>query len=139
MDREDAVKRITGVLVGIGCLKVRLTETGRSEQRQTIQSLKASAKSQFDVDLDIVTAPEELRHRGKFAEEIESEEFELEDDDKFGYVTTLQTEALTDNLYTATFNEMRDFVHERNALAHQWTNDLGHNHLSLVVVQKFKR
>ena len=39
---------------------------------------------------------------------------------KIGYVTSIQTEALTDNLYSATLEEMRDFARETGALSHEW-------------------
>ena len=67
-------------------------------------------------------------------------DFELEPDGgKFGYVTTIQTESLTDNLYMATYREMRDFANEVNALCHEWTDGEGGNCLSVLDVQNYKR
>jgi len=37
---------------------------------------------------------------------------------RIGYVTTVQTEALTDNLYAATLREMQDFAEESNCISH---------------------
>ncbi len=74
---------------------------------------------------------------------IGEKEYELEADEehptKLGYVTTLQTEVLTDNLYSATLLEMQDFARERNALCHEWNDEGGARNLSLLDVQKFRR
>jgi hypothetical protein len=58
---------------------------------------------------------------------------------RLGYVTTVQTELLTDNLYMATFREMRDFAGEIDALCHEWHDAEGVPALSLIDVQKYKR
>ncbi len=65
-------------------------------------------------------------------------DFEL-DDEGCGYVTTIQTESLTDNLYLATMREMRNFALESDALFHQWKDNEGVENLSVLDVQKFKR
>lgn len=58
---------------------------------------------------------------------------------KLGYTTTIQTEALTENLYMATLREMRDFAAEANALSHEWTDESGTPSLSVLDMQKYKR
>ena len=66
-------------------------------------------------------------------------DFELEPDGKIGYVTTIQTENLTDNLYLATLREMQDFARETNALSHEWQDHAGTPCLSVLDTQKYKR
>lgn len=58
---------------------------------------------------------------------------------RLGYVTTVQTESLTDNLYMATLREMRDFAAEAQALVHEWKDAEGNQSLSLLDVQKYKK
>ena len=62
------------------------------------------------------------------------------DEDKTGinYVTTLQTESLTDNLYSSTLQEMRDFASEVEAISYEWTDEDGTPNMSLLDVQKYK-
>lgn len=54
------------------------------------------------------------------------------------YVTSVQTEMLSDNLYTATYNEMRDFAEEAEAMAYQWQDPEGAVNLSVVDLQRYK-
>jgi len=67
-------------------------------------------------------------------------EYQLEPakQDKCGYVTTVQTETLTDNLYAATFREMVDFAGEVSALAHQWKDEDGAPCLSVLDSQHYQ-
>jgi hypothetical protein len=66
-------------------------------------------------------------------------DFELEPEARIGYVTTVQTESLTDNLYSSTLREMRDFASESSALSHEWKDSEGGQNLSVIDVQKYKR
>ena len=66
-------------------------------------------------------------------------DFELEPEGHIGYVTTIQTETLTDNLYQATFREMRDFARETGALSHEYADVTGTQCLSVLDSQKYKR
>ncbi len=66
-------------------------------------------------------------------------DFKLEDDGPLGYVTTIQTESLTDNLYLATFREMLDFARENDALHYEWKDKEGPSSLSVLDCQKFKK
>lgn len=67
-------------------------------------------------------------------------DYELEPTGRIGYVCTVQTENLTDNLYVATHREMVDFAQETAALSHAWSaEDSPHQNLSLIDVQKYKR
>lgn len=65
-------------------------------------------------------------------------DFELEPINRVGYVTTVQTELLTENLFMATYREMRDFAHETDALSHEWRDD-GVVSMSMLDMQKYKR
>jgi hypothetical protein len=66
-------------------------------------------------------------------------ELECEEDFGVGYVTTVQTESLTDNLYMATLRELRDFVREANSLAYEWIDDDGTPCLSIVDTQVYRK
>jgi hypothetical protein len=66
-------------------------------------------------------------------------DFEMEPEGRIGYVTTVQTETLTDNLYMATYREMRDFVTESGAMTHEWKDAQGNPCLSLLDAQKYRR
>ena len=59
--------------------------------------------------------------------------------DKIGYVTTIQTETLSDNLYMATYREMRDSADEGESLCCVWDDEGGANCFSLLDVQTYKR
>jgi hypothetical protein len=41
------------------------------------------------------------------------------------YMTTIQTETLSENLYAGTYDEMLEFVRETGALAHAWNDAIG--------------
>jgi hypothetical protein len=58
--------------------------------------------------------------------------------DGVNFLTTVQTETLSENLYNATYNEMIDFAREMSALAHAWTDD-GGKCLSIVDIQRYNR
>jgi len=52
VDPQEAVRRLEGVLLGAGSLKLRLTEFGKSRLRRTRQELTAEAKSRFGIELN---------------------------------------------------------------------------------------
>jgi len=51
------------------------------------------------------------------------------------YMTTVQTETLSENLYLSTFREMRAHARDNESIAHQWDDASGPN-LSLLDVQR---
>ncbi|MEM1186382.1 MAG: DUF2617 family protein [Planctomycetota bacterium] len=57
---------------------------------------------------------------------------------KMGYMTTVQTEQLSENLFIATFEEMLDYAGEVDALTHQWDEESGSG-LSVLDVQRFSK
>ncbi len=59
-------------------------------------------------------------------------------EDVIRYVTTVQTESLSENLYSATLNEMRDFAAEADALSYEWAEADGQANLSLVDIQRYR-
>lgn len=70
---------------------------------------------------------------------IGEKDYEMEPDEGLGYMTTIQTESLIENLYMATLREMRDFANESKAVLHEWQDNDGERCLSMVDVQKYKR
>ena len=67
-------------------------------------------------------------------------EKELEDVvEKIRYVSSVQTELLSDNLYTATLNEMKEFAHESEAMHIEWTDADGGQNLSVVDLQRYRK
>lgn len=51
VEPQEAMRRLEGVILGAGSLKLKLTEFGKSGLRQTRQELTAAAKAEFGVDL----------------------------------------------------------------------------------------
>jgi hypothetical protein len=66
-------------------------------------------------------------------------DFELEPDGRIGYVTTIQTESLTDNLFMATLRELREHALESESMVHEFKDSDGSVSLSLLDIQKYKR
>lgn len=56
--------------------------------------------------------------------------------DGVNYMTSVQTETLSDNLYQSTFEEIREIVRENSALAHTWDDEAG-KCMSVVDVQRY--
>ena len=56
--------------------------------------------------------------------------------DNVNYMTTVQTETLSENLYIATFDELHEYATEARALTHEWQDEAGHC-LSIIDVQRF--
>ena len=69
---------------------------------------------------------------------IGEKEVEHKPDGRLGFVATIQTESLTDNLYMATLREMQDFSHETGSLSHQWNDNDGAVCLSVLDTQKYR-
>lgn len=51
------------------------------------------------------------------------------------YMTTVQTETLAENLFQSEYEEIRDLVRERQALAHTWEDEVGRC-MSVVDIEK---
>jgi hypothetical protein len=66
-------------------------------------------------------------------------DYELDDEGLLGYVTTVQTESLTDSLYSATHRELRELAAEPSALCHEWKDADGAPCMSLLVSERYKR
>ncbi len=58
-------------------------------------------------------------------------------EDAVRFVAAVQTENLSDNLYSATMAEMRDFGIETGAMSYEWTDEDGVN-LSVLDIQRYK-
>jgi predicted RND superfamily exporter protein len=53
VEREEAIRRLNGVLIGSGGLKVRLSEAGKRNSRRTIKTLSQRVKERFGMDLEV--------------------------------------------------------------------------------------
>ena len=60
VDRDEAIRRLKGVLVGTGPLKVRLSEAGRQRQKELTRDLILKAKSDLGIDLQILPAAKQF-------------------------------------------------------------------------------
>lgn len=60
-------------------------------------------------------------------------------DGRVRYVTSIQTELLSGNLYAATYAEMRDFAGESEAMSYEWTDKEGGMNMSVLDVQRYKK
>jgi len=58
--------------------------------------------------------------------------------DKVVYMTTIQTEMLSENLFLSTFDEMLDYAQTTDALVHHWSDE-GGKCLSLIDTQRFNK
>lgn len=55
-----------------------------------------------------------------------------------GYMTTVQTEQLSENLYLATYDEMLDYAAEVDAMTLRWEDEAGAG-LSVLDIQRFQK
>ncbi|MEX2217227.1 MAG: hypothetical protein WD749_00580 [Phycisphaerales bacterium] len=58
--------------------------------------------------------------------------------DKVVYMTTVQTETLSENLYISTYDEMMDYARENDALVHRWQDEAGEC-LTVIDAQRYNR
>jgi hypothetical protein len=65
-------------------------------------------------------------------------DFEEKIADNLVYMTTMQTETLSDHLYLGTYKEMMQHARENDSLFAAWTDSAGKPNLSLVDVQHFR-
>ncbi|MSR40655.1 MAG: hypothetical protein EXS10_01970 [Phycisphaerales bacterium] len=54
------------------------------------------------------------------------------------YMTTMQTEQLSDHLYVGTYKELMQHARENNSLFSSWTDHCGKQNLSVIDVQRFR-
>lgn len=59
--------------------------------------------------------------------------------ERVGYMTSVQTETLGENLFAATYDEMVDFAKETGALIHRWNDPDGGKNLSMLDVQRLAK
>lgn len=55
------------------------------------------------------------------------------------YMTTIQTETLTEHLYVGTYKEMLQHGRDGNSLMTAWTDELGKPNLTLLDIQRFRK
>ena len=58
--------------------------------------------------------------------------------DRVVYMTTVQTETLSENLYLSTFDEMLEYAKGTDALTHRWNDEAGEC-LTLIDTQRYNR
>ncbi len=61
------------------------------------------------------------------------------DDQPLGYVTTVQTESLNENLYMTTLRELVSLSQESSSIAHEWVDEDQVPCLSLIDIQKYNQ
>ncbi len=66
-------------------------------------------------------------------------DFEEKVADNLIYMTTMQTETLSDHLYLGTYKEMMQHARENDSLFSAWTDAAGKPNLSLIDVQHFQK
>ncbi len=86
VDEEEAIRRLTGTLIGRGPLRVRFTEAGRRRPSQTISELEAMALRELGIELRISepfyeSLPELSNEQYTRLEEIEAREDAARDPD----------------------------------------------------------
>lgn len=54
VSHEEALRRLQGVLIGTGPLKLRLTELGQERQKSTLKTLQDSVRSELGIELDVL-------------------------------------------------------------------------------------
>jgi hypothetical protein len=59
--------------------------------------------------------------------------------DRIVYMTSMQTETLSDHLYISTFNELREHGVDSGGLVTQWDDELGRPNLSVLDMQRYNR
>jgi len=69
---------------------------------------------------------------------VGEKEYEHGGEGRINYLSTLQTESLTENLYLATYREMVDFARDTGSLSHTEQTPAGPN-LIVLDSQKYKR
>lgn len=56
VERDEAIRRLRGLLIGAGPFKVRLTESGRQRQKEVQRELISKARTQLGMDMRILPA-----------------------------------------------------------------------------------
>ncbi len=59
--------------------------------------------------------------------------------EKVTYLTSVQTETLSENLYRSTYDEMIDYAKQTDALVHKWTDENGKKCQSLLDLQRLNK
>lgn len=57
---------------------------------------------------------------------------------KVKYVSSLQTEQLSENLFNASYKEMKDFARDNKAQCFEWKSEYGSKNMSIIDLQPFK-
>ncbi len=79
VNKEEALRRLEGVLIGRGSLKLELTDSGQIRKKRVIRQITEQAKSTLGLSLIVGPSSEELAE-AEFGEEF-GEEFETGDEE----------------------------------------------------------
>ena len=95
---DEAVRRLQGVLIGTGPMKVRLTEAGREQRRSTLLSLQKQARSQLGLEIEILEPESEwVPPEGFFASGKESADAEAGDEESEDEAVSLEFAAVPEH------------------------------------------
>ena len=108
VERAEAIRRLKGILIGIGGLKVRLAEAGQSNSRRTIKTLVQRVNERFGMDLEVEIP---LAESQELIAEIEYSDFD--DAEKTGEQNSEQDSevvaSLTESETIPTYDELQRY------------------------------
>jgi hypothetical protein len=92
--------------------------------------------------VEVVTeVPEKLPEKGLITtlQCAGEKDHEAEFEEQVIYMTSMQTETLSDHLFLGTYNELREHGVECDCLMTEWTDELGKPNMSVLDVQRYNR
>jgi hypothetical protein len=92
--------------------------------------------------VEVVTElPEKLPEKGLITtlQCAGERDHDAEFEDQVIYMTSMQTETLSDHLFLSTYNELREHAIDGDCLMSEWTDESGKPNLSVVDVQRYNR
>jgi hypothetical protein len=84
-----------------------------------------------------------MQHEGNCVCELVTDQLEhLPEEERIGedvtFMTSIQTETLSDHLYVGTYRELLDHARAANSLLVQWDDEQGKGNLSMLDMQRFR-
>ncbi|MCH7687046.1 MAG: hypothetical protein IH899_10265, partial [Planctomycetes bacterium] len=104
VERDEAIRRLKGILIGTGGLKVRLTEAGKQNSRRTIKTLVQRVNERFGMDLEVEIPSAESQ---EWIAEIEYSD--SGDAEETGEQDSEVVASLTENETIPTYSEVRPY------------------------------
>jgi len=102
--RDEAIRRMKGILIGTGGLKVRLAEAGKHNSHRTIKTLVQRVNEKFGVDLKVETLSAEAQ---ELIAEIEYSD--LADTENTGEQNSEAVTSLSESEAIPTYNAVRQY------------------------------